>query len=366
MNTIAYFITYHGFGHASRAAAVMAAVNQIMPDIRFELFTTCPEWIFKQSLPQEFGYHSVQTDVGMVQKSPLEEDLPATCQRLDQWLPFDDDVVDDLARRLSALKCQVVVCDISALGIAAAKKAALPAILVESFTWDWIYQAYADKLPELAVPARWLKAIYDLADLRIQTPPLCLPVPGALTVGPVYRWPRSDRATVRRRLGIPMDEKMVLISMGGVPDRFEYLDHLPRNLNPWLVFPGADSRLSAFSKQSVHPRIKLLPAHSDYFHPDLINAADVLIGKAGYSTIAEAGHSGLPFGYIPRPAFPETIHLVNYVRDHFSGLPIAPDVYRSGRWVEALPRLLAMAPRESPTENGAFQIARILQEQFGN
>ena len=366
MNTIAYVITDHGFGHAARASAVMTAMHQIMPDTRFELFTTCPQWFFEQSLVQDFGYHSVQTDVGIVQKSPLEEDLPATSQRLNQWLPFDDGVVDDLAHRLSALKCRMVVCDISALGIAAAQKAALPGILVESFTWDWIYQAYAEKLPELAAPALLLKSIYDLADVRIQTPPLCRRVPGVMNVGPVYRWPRTDRATIRRRLGIPMEEKMVLISMGGVPDRFEYLEHLPRDLKPWLVFPGAAGKPSTLGEASTHPRIKLLAAHSEYYHPDLINAADALIGKAGYSTIAEAGHAGLPFGYIPRPEFPETIHLVNFVRDHFSGILIEPDTYQSGRWIEALPELLAMSPRKTNLENGAFQVARILQDPLNS
>jgi hypothetical protein len=39
---IAYFISPHGFGHASRAAAVMEALYKIESSIRFEIFTTTP------------------------------------------------------------------------------------------------------------------------------------------------------------------------------------------------------------------------------------------------------------------------------------------------------------------------------------
>lgn len=354
----AYFVTPHGFGHASRASAVMAAIHTILPQVRFEIFTSCPEWIFHDSIKAPFGYHHMKTDIGFVQTSPLVEDVQATCSALDQWLPFDDALVNDLSTQLTTLNCRIVICDISALGIVSACKASLPNVLIESFTWDWIYKSYAEETPELATAASIFGEMYQKVDLRIQTEPLCKRIDNLPKVNPIYRWPKTDRQKTRDLLGIPSTEKMVLVSMGGVPDRFEFLDSLPEYLDLSIVIPGADGM------HTSHPKIKLLPTFSKFYHPDLLNAADVLIGKAGYSIIAEASHSGIPYGYILRPHFPETVYLERFIMENMQGLPIPSADHITGRWIKKLPTLLEMAPKRSSVENGAFQSAQLLLDYF--
>lgn len=78
---MAYFISPHGFGHAARAAAVIGALQELHPAFRFEIFTTVPYWFFEDSLACHLGYHSLGTDVGLGQKTPLGLTL------LDQWQP---------------------------------------------------------------------------------------------------------------------------------------------------------------------------------------------------------------------------------------------------------------------------------------
>ena len=69
--SIAYFISPHGYGHAARAAGVMEAVHELNPSIRFEIFTKVPSWFFDDSSSGNFGYHSLLTDIGLVQRTPL-------------------------------------------------------------------------------------------------------------------------------------------------------------------------------------------------------------------------------------------------------------------------------------------------------
>ena len=85
---LAYFISPHGYGHAARAAAVMEAIHQRRPDTRFEVFTLVPAWFLADSLTAPFSYHPLLTDIGLVQKNSLIEDLPQTLRRLDDFLPF--------------------------------------------------------------------------------------------------------------------------------------------------------------------------------------------------------------------------------------------------------------------------------------
>ena len=170
--TIAYFITPHGFGHASRASAVMGALAGMIPGIRFELFTTCPQGIFTASLETDFGYHPTHTDIGLVQTSPLSEDLEATCRQLDHMLPFDQTRVDGLARTIRKLGCRLVICDIAPMGIAVGCSAGIPSVLVENFTWDWIYGGYLKAATGLQPHIEYLSHIFRQADHHIQTRPL--------------------------------------------------------------------------------------------------------------------------------------------------------------------------------------------------
>lgn len=349
--TIAYFITSHGYGHATRAAAVMEAILRQNANVHFELFTTCPPQLFEASIGDDFGYHAVQPDIGLVQLSPLKEDLQTTCDQLDEMLPYSKILIHGLAKQLKCLKCCMVICDIAPLGIEVANKAGVPSILIENFTWDWIYRGYLKKERRLAPHIAYLEGLFHRADHHIQTQPICKATKGAVAMKPMYRNARSERRQVRRQLGIPQEGPMVLVSMGGVPDRYPFLSKIPSDLNVYLVIPGANGL------QSPHERVLLLPKHSNFFHPDLMVAADALIGKAGYSTVAEAYQTGIPFGYIGRRRSPESPVLEAFIRRHLPCMAIPMGTYDNGQWIEHVPRLLAI-PRSRPrSRNGADDAA---------
>ena len=352
---VAYFITPHGFGHASRAAAVMAALSEAAPAVRFELFTTCPRWIFRDTLMEDFGYHPEIVDIGMVQTSPLQEDIPATVHALDRWLPFDTAMVARLAGQVVDMRCRLIVCDITPLGIAVAQAAGLPSVLVENFTWDWIYDGYLRRDTGLQPHIAYLAEIFAQADYRLQTEPLCQPFGDTVRIAPISRKVRSSRAQVRQRLGLKADDQMVLVSMGGVPDRLEFLSKLPEWIAPILVIPGADGR------KSSHPNVILLPTHSNLYHPDLVAAADALIAKAGYSTVAEAYHAGVPFGYVRRPQSPESEMLEKFIVQHLPSRSITAEGYADGSWIHDLPDLLHLPRAKTKTNNGADAAARYLR-----
>src|SRR5215475_8842528 len=213
---IAYFVTPHGFGHAARAAAVMVALQEIDPAIQFDIFTQVPHWFFQDSLVRNVHYYHVCTDIGVVQTTSLHEDLPATVRRLDSFFPCDGSLVTTLAALLRSAACALVLCDIAPLGLVAARAAGVPSVLIENFTWDWIYQGYVQEEPRLARHIAYLRTIFATADYHIQTTPVCDPCPADLTSPPVSRKPQHSPQQTRTRLGIPMLAQAVLLTMGGV------------------------------------------------------------------------------------------------------------------------------------------------------
>jgi hypothetical protein len=356
MQSLAFFISSHGYGHAARACAVIELLQRREPSIEAHIFTEVPQWFFDASLLSEFTYHSTWTDIGLVQKNPLQEDPAATLEELGRFLPFAPDRVDTLARKLESLECRLVICDISPLGIAAARTAGLPAVLIENFTWDWIYAAFADEWPAFNDFISYLHEQFASADYHIQTRPVSCPSPtAALTVNPVSRRPRSSRALMRRKLEIPEDAPLVLLSMGGIQHAYQDLGYLQQVRGCCFVVPGA-------GREEIHRgNLVLLPHHTSYYHPDLVDASDAVIGKAGYSTVAEAFNAGASFGFIPRPRFRESAIMSAFILDTMNGMEISPEEFQSGEWIRALPRLLSPARPVERQENGSLKIAALLQ-----
>jgi UDP:flavonoid glycosyltransferase YjiC (YdhE family) len=351
---ISYFISSHGFGHAARSSAVIQAVQNLDHQAYFEIFTQTPYWFFEESIKSPFNYTPVQTDVGLIQTAPMIQDLNATLVALSAFLKFDKEKVSRLASSLLKSGCSLVVSDISPLGIEVAKTANLPLVLVENFTWDWIYEIYTQEFPGFSPYIEQLYHIYGQVKHHIQTEPVCSPYQqSTLKALPASRKPSLSREVTRKNLGIPEDAKMLLITMGGIPEKFNSFPELTGQ-NIFVVVPGASQ---SFEK---HGNWIFLPHHSNFYHPNLIHASDAVIGKAGYSTIAEVYQAGIPFGYIIRDNFRESEVLAKYIRQNLSGFEIPEDEFSSGSWLQYIEPLLSTPQNQQLRENGANQIARYI------
>jgi hypothetical protein len=169
----AVFVTPHGYGHAARASAVMNAMSQVQPEAFFEIYTRVPVWFFNMSVQTGMRFHEVLTDIGLSQTTAMHVNLPETIERLNQFLPFSDQLVKSLAQQVCEQGCEKVLCDISPLGIAVAREAGLPSILVENFTWDWIYEGYLAEEPLFAPHIAYLHEAFASATYHIRTQPAC-------------------------------------------------------------------------------------------------------------------------------------------------------------------------------------------------
>ena len=358
---IAYFVTPHGYGHASRAAAVMAALLELDASIRFEIFTQVPAWFFESSPGKSFGYHSLLTDIGLAQKTALVEDVPETMRRLDTFFPFDGAKIKQVASWLNQVDCQLVLCDIAPMGIVVAREAGIPSVLIENFTWDWIYEEYVSDDGRMKRHVAYLAEIFNAADYRIQTEPICRQRPADLTTAPVSRRSRTSRRQIRKALGIPEQAKAVLVTMGGTTWRYPLLRNLADRAGVFFIVPGADGKQGhGDGRVKTHDNLVLLPHHSHFFHPDLVNASDAAIGKVGYSTVAEVYWSGVPFGYVARRKFRESAPLVRYIGDALPALAITEAQIEDGSWMSLLPDLLVLPRVSRQGSNGADEVARFI------
>ncbi len=165
---------------------------------------------------------------------------------------------------------------------------------------------------------------------------------------------------VRSALGVDPDRPLVLVTLGGVPGSWTFFDRLRQAEGVRFLFPGGAE------SPGKEGNLTLLPPHSGFYHPDLVRAADAVVGKAGYSTLAEVHEAGPPFGYILPGSFRESAVLAGFVRDRMPGMPIPEPRFLDGSWVDDLPALLSLARSPRRSTGGAEAAARLLLEVAGS
>jgi len=343
----AAFVSPHGFGHAARASAVLHALHQ-REGARFLLFSTVPRWFFDESLEDLYDYHEVRSDVGLVQESALEHDVRATVQALDDFASLEDgERVAELAGILEGAGARAVLCDIAPLGIAAAERAGVPSLLLENFTWDWLYEPYHDRVAGLAEHSERLAGWFDKAQVHLQTEPLCrLDMTADALLPPISRPPRRARGEVRSELEIPDGEPLVLLTMGGVGEELPFLDRLADLEGMHVMVTGTDEtgrdgRLHRFSNET---RLYL---------PDYVEAADGVVAKLGYGTAAEVWAARTPMAWVTRGDFRETEPLRRWAEAELAGFEIRGEEFADGDWIGRLPELVTLTHERDDAPGGA-------------
>ena len=330
----------------------MAAVHE-RTGAEFEIFTTVPQWFFDESLAGLFRYHEVVCDVGFVQVSALRYDLRRTVQALNDLVPFDPVLLDALSARVHEAGCSAVLCDISSLGIAVAERAQVPSVLIESFSWPWLYEPLYQRAPELERLSDELDHWWTRATMHLQTEPLCWRDPGVETlVDPISREPRMDRDEVRARLGVSPDQEVVVITMGGYAEEMHFLDRLRSMSDLVFIVTGANAT-------TREANLRLFSNQIPIFMPDLLRASDALVAKLGYGITAEAWSEGLPYAYVSRRDFREMPPLEAFVRRELLGFEVPPEDFEGGGWIDRIPELLRL-PRRPHTGSGADQVASVV------
>jgi UDP-N-acetylglucosamine:LPS N-acetylglucosamine transferase len=147
---------------------------------------------------------------------------------------------------------------------------------------------------------------------------------------------------------------MVLLSMGGAGWDYGRLDELGSQDRAWIVVPGGGRTARR------RGRLLVLPFHGGFYHPDLVAASDIVVGKLGYSTVAEAFHAGSAFAYVARPNFPESPVLATFVKQHMAAMEIEESAFRCGSWLQQIEPLLAVPRKRFKMANGAEAAANAI------
>ena len=207
--TLVFYISGHGFGHASRDVEILNALHARALEVRLVVRTSAPRWLFDLTLTAPVDWQPRECDTGIVQLDSLRLDLDATLARADAFHRALDAHAAEEARFLQSAGADLVVGDIPPLAFAAAHAAGLPSIAVGNFTWDWIYGGYdeaAERCPGL-VPRLRAAYAHAIEALRLPLHGGFDAIKNVTDVPFVARRSTRDPLQTRRRFGLPEEVK---------------------------------------------------------------------------------------------------------------------------------------------------------------
>lgn len=352
---IAYYISAHGFGHATRAVEV---INQFPEAVEIEVVSAVPGWLLHKSIRRSFTHRVLSHDSGILQPDSFTQDIPGTIRRWNEVLDAYPAMARDEANTLQQSGTRLVVADISPFGVAVARQAGVPCVVVGNFSWDWILAGFVERFPAMQNIIDRIAALYAQTDLLLRTPLSdgMDVFPHTVMIPLIARKALYARSEVRQQLGVEEDQPLALASFGGFgfdrlgPELFErYTD--------WTFLAMKASMTGARNVIPIDPQA--------CYHPDLVEAADVVIAKLGYGVVTECIAHRTPIAHPPREGFPEHEILARETKQWIPLMAISEDDFLGGRW----PFLQEAAWRDASTLpeadcSGGEAAARILMERF--
>lgn len=355
---ILYYVSGHGFGHAARSSRV---IRELVNRHGFNVVvrTTAPSFIFEQAVDSGVAVETADVDSGPAQTDCLHTDLPATLERITRHLRDFDTMAKKEAQYAARLNPCVIVADIAPLGVEVGSLLKKPTFAVANFLWDWIYGDYAERIPEFAPISRRFTEIYSKATLILRTP-LSGGMDGYANITDIPLIApemKKSREAARAELGLSMDGRFALVSLGGIGSE-RFFSRLGERITKFNVMilgrcNGRSGNLFRFDWKKTA-------------HGDLLSAADVVVGKLGYGLCSELIAQKRPILYTPRADFVEYKVLDDGLRKYVAVDTVPPGEFFEGNLDGALLRLADTPhPSSETTLDGARTAAGIITSHAG-
>ncbi|KAG6391367.1 hypothetical protein SASPL_149121 [Salvia splendens] len=364
----AYYVTGHGFGHATRVVEV--ARHLILAGHDVHVVTGAPDYVFTtEILSPRLFLRKVLLDCGAVQADALTVDRLASLEKYSETAVVPrETILATEVEWLKSIRADFVVSDVVPVACRAAADAGIRSVCVTNFSWDFIYAEYvmaaghhhrtivwqhtgwSCPCPELGST---IAEDYSHCEFLIRLPGYC-PMPAfrdAIDVPLVVRRLHKPREEIRKELGIGEDVKTVILNFGGQPSGWTLQEKfLPSG---WLCLVcGASESLD------LPPNFVKLAKDA----PDLIAASDCMLGKIGYGTVSEALAYKIPFVFVRRDYFNEEPFLRNMLEFYQAGVEMIRRDLLTGHWGPYLEHALSLKPSYEGGINGGEAAAKILQD----
>ena len=345
-------ISGHGYGHVAQTAPILNLLHERLPQLRLTVRSAVPLAHLRSRIHVPFDHLPSHGDIGMVMTSALDVDINDSRTAYRAFHADWDARVANEARLLRDLGADAVFSNVGYLPLAGAQRAGIANAALCSLNWFDIYRHYADD----DTVAAQIHACYANADAFLRaTPGMAMnTLPNLVPVAPIAALGRDRRDELVRLLRLSKDEKLVLVSMGGITSRL-----------PIERWPHIDSVrwLVQENWRVDHPDAVVLESLPMSFG-NLLASSDALLCKPGYGSFVEAACSGTPVLYVNRPDWPESPALIEWLQQNGVCREVSRDQLERGDIAQDLSSLWSAPQVTPPIAGGAVQVADWLMHRL--
>jgi len=303
---IAWYATGHGFGHATRTIALARKILKNDSNIEILFITEKRQLNFIIRSLSKFKnrvFGKVNThDIGLYLKSFDEPDVERMEANLNNYLSHINEITANKATILKEFKTQLIVSDCVPHAFVVANTLGIKSLLLTNFTWAKMYEGILKK------EQTQLRQMYNLADYFIQLLPFQekIDLSSYTKRGFYCRDFSEEKSSEIRNYLLKNYENIVYFGMGmSVEYSNNFKKFFDNNKKTAFIVPSSFPKIS----NNCYP-IPIAETESQNF----VMAADYVITKAGWSTIAESLISGKSMVVLNRKNIPEDITTIEYLR----------------------------------------------------
>lgn len=353
-------ISAHGLGHLAQTAPVIAALRALESNVRLTVASGLARAQLAQRIAEPFTQIAQASDFGFAMHNAIDIDFAASGERYRAAHADWAQRVAVSARLLRDAGVDLVLANAAYLPLAAAAAAGIPCAGLCSLNWADLFDHYfGQQAWATPIHAQMLTA-YNAANVFLRVTP-GMPMPSfthARTIGPIATLAAlstCERQPLRQelaaQLGLPVDERWVLVAMGGMAFRLPVED--------WPHLPGIHWLCPA-EWQIQRANVCAFETATLPF-TDLLSACDAVLTKPGYGTFVECACNGVPVLYVPREDWPEEAPIVAWMQQHARIASISRAHAAAGELASPLAGLWQQASPPLPAPTGAREAAEVLR-----
>lgn len=349
-------ITNHGFGHATRTAAVAATIQDLCPEALLIMVTTAPRWLLECYIRGDFIHRPRAYDLGVVQADSFKMDKSATLEKLLEIKKNQASIIASEVDFIHQNSVDLILADIPFLAAEISQAANVPCWAISNFGWDFIYRDWGGDFVDVA---DWIGECYGKCDRLFRLPfhePMQAfdKIENITDVGLTGGYPFIDAEEIKSKYEINTPrEKTVLLTFGGLG-----LQQIP--YDKLAYFP--DWQFITFDK-SAPDLPNLIKVKDVKTRPvDFMPICGRVVSKPGFGTFAEATKLGVPIVSVTRDNFAEAAFLIEGISDYNHHQILTPAELFESSWEFLKQPLEAPLRQESIAINGNEVIAKTVIE----
>ncbi|MHA1894622.1 MAG: hypothetical protein ACTSX4_08985 [Candidatus Helarchaeota archaeon] len=291
MTRLCYYISDHGFGHASRSIEIIRTIKKKYPSFQIFIKSNDDNKFIRNSLGNSINFFHSNNDAGICQyRDTIEVDVQETYKTVVKWInEWKKIKITEETDFCKKNEIDIIISDITPFPFLIADELNISSVAISNFNWYEIYKNM--KIEKESID--FLRECYSLADLA-----LILPF-------------EDDMSIFKRKRKVNLVSRKITENKNSINEKLNRSEKIPliflsigRSVSPSILksFQILDKKYDYLVSylSIIADNVFQIPS-SETESQNYINACDIIVSKCGYGTVSEGINSKIPIILFKRP-----------------------------------------------------------------